>query len=430
LPLPLSSLARPTILAALAATISLGGCRDAGLALGSSPEEARINAGALFGALGARFGPAETAPGYDQIRAQFARSALIPSRIYTDQGIWTASDAQGRVLELSGVPRPGTYLLGLRGAPTTLRNPGEYRRITRLNSLGGDEYQWRVRDELAVGPVSPDELGAALSALLGAADGTNAAVARAAYRNVLPRTTAALGRLFTLDSLALAPAPGGGTLVTLVSTMHPERIAGTFPHYARYLERYSSPASFDLVVYDESGMRWWVAAKDGDRLTLRMKVHDGHVAPLDGPPRRMPDRMRIRANMATRIRVFNIGANDLRGEVRLTRTSAEKGFAVRFRREPEWRLPLLVERMIRTPLRRPFDGDGALYGFSIRRAHGQTLLVRDFDVTVQESAILRWFGGLGSTAMSDFREGAEREYDRFNGEVFAALRADAAALLR
>lgn len=414
----------------LAAALFLGGCRDAALSLGHTPEQARANADALFAALAGRFGQVESAPGFDDIRAKFARSALVPSRIYNDRSIWTASESDARVLELSGRPAGSTYQLGIRGAPTAPRQPGQYRRITHLRSLGNDEFEWRVRDELAVGTVSPDEMGAALSALLRAAQSTSPSALRLHYRAMLPRTAAALGRLFSLDSIGLEPAPGGGTVVTLVSTMHPKQIERVFPNYSRFLERYATPASFDLTVFDEHGMRWWTATKDGDRMMLRLKTHDGFLAPLDGPPRRMPDRMRVRVSMATRIRVFNIGASDLRGEVTLTRTAREKGFVVRFRREPEWRLPLLVERMIRTPLRRPFEEDGTATGFSIRDAGGQTLLVREYDITVQESAIIRWFGGLGTTTMSDFRRGAEREYDRFNGEVFRALHADATALLR
>ncbi len=414
----------------LASILFLSGCRDAGLSLGESPEQARANAESLFGSLAGRFGPSQPAPGFEDIRAKFARSALVPSRIYNDRSIWTASESDARVLELSGRPAGSTYQLGIRGAPETLRQPGQYRRVTRLRSLGNDEFEWRVRDELAVGTVSPDEMGAALSALLRAAEANNPSSARLAYQAMLPRTTAALGRLFSLDSLGLVPAPAGGTVVTLVSTMHPQRIADAFPNYFRFLERYATPASFDLTVFDEHGMRWWTASKDGDRMILRLKTHDGLLAPLDGPPRRMPDRMRVRISMATRIRVFNIGASDLRGDVTLTRAARQKGFVVRFRREPEWRLPMLVERMIRTPLRRPFEGDGTATGFSIRGVGGQTVLVRDYDITVQESAIIRWFGGLGTTTMSDFRRGAEREYDRFNGEVFRALRADAAALIR
>ena len=60
---------------------------------------------------------------------------------------------------------------------------------------------------------------------------------------------------------------------------------------------------------------------------------------------------------------------------------------------------------------------------------GQTLIARRFDVAVQESAIVRWLGGLGGKAMDDFAGRAEVEENRFTAEVLSALRADLGAAL-
>ena len=103
--------------------------------------------------------------------------------------------------------------------------------------------------------------------------------------------------------------------------------------------------------------------------------------------------------------------------------------AVRFFDEPEWQLPPLVARLLRSPLRRPFEGAGSLIRYGVRteaRASGDTVSTvwRDMDVTVQESAILRFFGRLGGTALSDFRAGAEREAEQLWGESLRALAAD------
>ena len=57
------------------------------------------------------------------------------------------------------------------------------------------------------------------------------------------------------------------------------------------------------------------------------------------------------------------------------------------------------------------------------------MVAREFELTVRESAIVRWFGSLGNAALSDFRQGAEREADRFVGELWSALRADVLALV-
>jgi hypothetical protein len=37
---------------------------------------------------------------------------------------------------------------------------------------------------------------------------------------------------------------------------------------------------------------------------------------------------------------------------------------------------------------------------------------------------MRWFGGLGNSALGEFRKGAEKEFDRFNGGVLDALHTD------
>ena len=49
---------------------------------------------------------------------------------------------------------------------------------------------------------------------------------------------------------------------------------------------------------------------------------------------------------------------------------------------------------------------------------------RDIDVTVRESGILRFFGRLGGTALSEFRAGAEREAERLWGETLRGLAED------
>ena len=60
---------------------------------------------------------------------------------------------------------------------------------------------------------------------------------------------------------------------------------------------------------------------------------------------------------------------------------------------------------------------------------GPTELVREFRFRVRESWIIRWLGGRGNEARSDFRKGAEIEADRYNQECLYALRDDVAALL-
>ena len=60
---------------------------------------------------------------------------------------------------------------------------------------------------------------------------------------------------------------------------------------------------------------------------------------------------------------------------------------------------------------------------------GPTELVREFRFRVRESWIIRWLGGRGDEAVSDFRKGAEVEADRYNQECLYALRDDVVTLL-
>jgi hypothetical protein len=426
------SLRSPIFVACLGATIAgAGACRAPAAALGGTPAAARENADEALRALEARFGPVQIDSAMVAVRMKFARGALTPSRLVNDSGAWTSMSDGARLLEIAGSQAPDGYRLGIRGGLPTPRAAGEYRRTTELRPLGEGEYEWHVRDELAVGPVRTRDLGRALTAVLGGAEQHREPTIRTAYREQLPRTTAALGRLFSLDTVRSDPRSDGAADVTIVVGIHPDRLASAFPHWSRYLEKYVSPARYRLIVFDDTGDRWWVAQGEENRVTLRLRVAGGSLVPLDGPQRRMPDALHAQVDFVAKMFLFHVGERQLMADVTLARTPDEAGFAVRFRREPEWVLPPLVARMLRTPLRRPFQGEGAMLGYSVSDgADGAaTLAVRDYRIAVRESAIVRWFGKLGNTALSDFREGAEREADAFEGEFWRALRADVSALL-
>jgi hypothetical protein len=107
----------------------------------------------------------------------------------------------------------------------------------------------------------------------------------------------------------------------------------------------------------------------------------------------------------------------------------EMAMTFRFLDEPDWQLPPLVARLLRSPLRRPFEGSGARVRYGVRtepRGSGDTASIvwRDIDVTVRESAILRFFGRLGGTALGDFRAGAEKEAERLWGETLRGMAED------
>lgn len=428
----LSSLSKLTALTALAAL----SCAPAARGFGAAPEAARANALELFSALQQRFGPRIHDSAAAQARERFARYALAPSRLFRDLALWTTADDSSRTLVLRGAPSPAGYQIvgaGQSLADSTPTGTGEYRRVMRLRAEDDGVFTWHVSDELAAGPAAAGDLSRALGALLAAATRTSGADARDSSRAALPRTTATLARLFALDSLRLAPAPDGSTDVLVALALQPRRLAPTAPALARYVEKYAMPARVTLVAYDSAGVEWWAAGASGGRLTLRLRLRDGALAPLATPPaartERLPGTFRIRADLSTRFGPFRVGARGLVGEVTLERASSAKAFTARFRQEPDWQFPPLVATLIRAPLRRPFAGDGASLRFAARDAAGTLVLERDYAVTVQESAIARWLGGLGGGAVRDFRAGAEAEYDRYLGEVLGAIRTDLAELL-
>jgi hypothetical protein len=104
---------------------------------------------------------------------------------------------------------------------------------------------------------------------------------------------------------------------------------------------------------------------------------------------------------------------------------------MRFQKEPDWSLPPAVGLLIRTPLRRPFIGQGSSFRIALlENPGGQTIVTRRTFGVVEESAILRFLNRLSGTMMGDFVEKTEAEENRFAAEAFNALRYDLRALLQ
>jgi hypothetical protein len=423
----------PAALRALALVLTLlaasASCREAARRLGTTPGQARSHADTLFGALALRFGPARRDSAFEQVRPKLARSAFVPSRLFRDASVWTAAEHDARRVELAGGAERGRYVMAVRaGAPAPSR-PADYKGVIGLRTLREGEFEWSVRDELAVGGVAASQLGRAFTALLAAAGTTAPADARDRLRETLPRSARALGRLASLDALELRPAPDGASDVSLAATLDPSLLAREYPRYSRFLEKYLGPARFEANAFDVSGAsRFWQAALRERTLRLRLRVRGGELVAFEGQAVPVPDTLRVRSDVSVKLGIFRVGARGLEAEVALTREPGEKSFLARFRQEPSWELPPLARPMLRGPLRRPFEGGGSSLSFAARDGSGPTLLTREYRLFVKESWILRWLGGLGSGALSEFRRGAEEEADRFSGEVMKALHDDVLAL--
>lgn len=405
------------------------GCAEAARSLGHGPAGGD-GPKALVEALADRFGPIDREPAFDALRPKLARAALVPSRVFDDATAWTARADAWRAVEFEGYRAGSAYRIGVRAQVATPAGPGGYRGRVRLERLAGGRFEWTVDEELAVGRLRPSDLAAALDTLLRGAEATSEGEARAAIATALPRASSRLGLLLRLETLELLRHAHGATAVRLGVRLMPEGISGFAPRYAAFLRKYLTPIRMRLVVADTAGVAWWSLEAADNLWTLRLRVRDGSLVPLDGPTdRRIPSSLRATADYSTRMGRYKVGASALVAEVALSRTAAEKGFSARFLREPEWELPFLVETLIGGPLHFPFEGQGSEAGWAVRGTpEAGTRFVRHYRARVRETWILRWLGGMTSQAVGEFRRGAEAEADRFNRECLLALRDDLAAL--
>jgi hypothetical protein len=416
----------PSILL-LGVLLPLVGCGEAARGLAQSPAEAQTQADRLLGTLASFFGPTELEPTFAVLRPKLLRAALVPSRVFDDATAWTGGGGDTRAAEFVGAPGPARYRVGVRASAPLPQRPGEYQGRLQLRRLEASQYEWRMREDLALGGLRGQDLAAALTMVWRRAEGLTGVEAAARMRRALPRLTAALGRLISLETLSLVPTPSGGSAVTLGLQLTPAGIRATFPRYAAFIEKYTLPMRFQAAASAGDGDPFWDLDFTQGRLTLHCRIHEGSLAPLTGPPRGLPDKIRVLLAYSMTSGHFRIGFRDLEADVSLIREPQEKGFLARFQRAPDWQLPFLVEPLLRAPLRHPFAGEGALLSLSLHDGL-PTHLVHEYRLEVEESWILRWLSGSTGALVGAFRAGVEDEADRFMGEALSALRADVFAL--
>jgi hypothetical protein len=412
------------VAAAIAAAASNAACRGAVLALAPAPETAAIRADELLSTLQARFGPRVADPRFDAVRAQLARAVFVPSRVYDKPVEGMRVDAESRTVALLGRRTAAGYLLVVSPDAPRPQRPPQYAGEVRLRRVSESEYAWSVRDELSVGGPYVSDLAAGFGAILAAAR----AAARDGMATVAPAfsgTARSLRGLLAVESLRAEPGPGGATAVDLVVRIRPEAIQAEYPAYARYLRQHVAPVRSHLSAVDEAGLKWCEVGLDQLRFSLRFAAADRSLAPLGGALRPCPAALRLQGEILTRPGLFTIGLKGLDGDVRWTRAEGRFSIELRFARQPDWQLPFLIEPLIASSLRRPFEGEGVSMTLAAEDDPlGGTLWTRALGLAVRESWIIRWLGGTVGGAAGDFIGAAERESERLNGEVLEALRAD------
>jgi hypothetical protein len=419
-------------LATAAILSSLGGCRDVAPAFGTSATAARNNADDLFGGIAQRFTNVTRSPKFLIARGKLGKKALTPSQIFNDTSVWTAwyGDTT-RVVTIDGEFANNRYLFTARPWPTTLpKDPGDSRHYIRLRRLGDDQFEWFTNVDITAGRIKPDDFANVISKLMLSSENRSVADLRADYRTNFPRTTAAMGRLFSLDTLVAARDAESATVILLGVRLIPDGIRKTFPDFAKYLDKYVTPAQYKATVTDKRGGRWVEISGDDNYMTIRLRSLNGHFAPLNGPARPIPNDLQLTSDFTTKILFFTVGYHGLVGDVSVIDSDHDRGWLLKFTREPDWKLPAAVSFMIHTPLKRPFRGGGAMFRLVLHENPGNpTIIARRSLTVVQESAILRFLGRLGAEAMGDFVGNSETEENRFSAEVFYALRNDIRALL-
>jgi len=425
---------------ALAALVPLAGCRQIAPAFGPNLSGARQNAEEFFYSIGSRFTNIQRPPRITHARAQFGHYALTPSGIYNDTSVWLAIGADSaRLFGDEGHFSYDRYIVSARLSTTTPDSVTESREIVRLRKLTDNEYEWFTNVDVALGRLPAKTISDVLAAALLGGEGKSPAAIRADYTTSFPRTVAALGRLYTLDTLNATTDAQGATTYELAIRLTPDILKATMPHYAAYIDKYVSKGKYRVSLTDKTGAHWFDAWAGDRYMHFKVRSKGGHFAPLEGPIRQMPEgpirqmpeALTIRSDMSIKILVFTVGWTEMIGDFEVINTPHERGWSMRFAKEPNWTLPPTMGYLLKASLRRPFQGEGIPIRISIKDAPGsQTLLNRRFALTVQESGILRFLNRLSGTAVGDFLGPSEREANRFNADAFRALRLDVAALLQ
>lgn len=423
------------IAAAAALTcLALGACADSFRGLGPTPAVAESHANELFESIAARFDRVDLEPRFEQARLRLAQAALVPSRVFSDSSVWSIMPtATTRTLFAQGATddKLGRYRIDTRTSAMPIVHGADTRHTIQLRLLEPDVYRWDTDVEMGVGRISAAEVSNLFVALFCVAEGRTEAQLREDYRAAFPRTSAAFGRGFAIDSLHLAPAAGGGTSVSITAGFHAEAMQEAYPALAKYLEKYLGPAKYHFVLADKDGATLLDVLGRDRFMTFRYRVADGRLAPLSGPLKPWSDTLRLTSDIKMKVKLFNVGFRQLVTDFVISNVGHERAISIIMQHEPEWDLPLVTERLIRTPLHRPFLGQGGLFQLSVRDTAGaQTVFARRARFDVQESTIARFLGSLAGRMMSDLDATVEAEEDKFLHDGFVAMQADLKTVAR
>jgi hypothetical protein len=429
--LHLSRIPSSARLCRLAAAVALiagsASCSDTLLSAGATPAQAETRADELFQGFANRFNSVELAPKYANARIRLAESALVPSKIFKDSAVWEIwPSATERVLLVNGAIAPnGHYHLESRPALVAVQRPGDTRHTISLQQTADSKYRWTTTVDLSVGSITAENFSVLLSTLMTAPQNRPEAELRQDYRTTVPRATALLSRGFAMDTLRVTPGPTGTTNVMVTVTFRPDLMKPAYPALAGYLDKYLGPAKYHFAFADRAGAPVFDVVGRDRAMTIRYRLQGGKLTTLSGLPRPWPDTLQLTSDVSLKVKIFTVGFKKMLTDVIIDNEGHERGFSFVSQHEPDWDLPFITERLIRSPLRHPFEGEGALFRVTVHDSAGaQSTLGRHVRLNVQESAIMRFIGSLASHAMGDLDAKVEADEDRFIHDLFTALQAD------
>ena len=404
------------------------GCGETARAFGTTPAARVRGADLFFAGLANRFTMVERSPRSARARRALIRAALVPSRVYDDTSVWSARAATTRTLLVAGRPLDRSYYLWDDVAAPRPTAPGESWHYMTLTRLGDGLFRWNTGVDFSVGNVGAESVADIFGHMVRGAERRDERQVRADYRSAFPRTTAAFALLASLDTIQLTPLPDGSTSERLVIRVDPSRMRGRYPNLARYLAKYVTSGRAHLVLRDRGGVEWMSIDARDEHIRIAMRSRDGRLAPRTGPIRTLPDSMVLEADMTMKVKLFTVGFSRLVTDLAIEQRAGYRAWTVHARREPEWHLPLITERLLRTPLRRPFMGEGAMLRVGVREERGTTVLVRSSELVVEESSILRFLNSLAGNVLDDFDPRTEREQHAYLRELFQAMQTDIRAM--
>jgi hypothetical protein len=351
--------------------------------------------------------------------------------VYSDTTVWSAIIPPAtRQLAAHGSLGERAYRFDISAARTPLTKLGDTRHVITLQRLAGGDYQWTTGVDFAMGSMTAADVANLLTALLTAVDARDASTTRAAARGAFPRSSIILGRLFAIDSLVLRPGPQATTTISLNLAVHTDTLAKTAPHFADYVRKYVEKSRFRFSLVDKSGAMFFEATGGAGTIAVRYRVRGGEIVSYVGPPRTMPDSLRLVSDLSMRVKLFDVGWKNLVTDFTFGRSDRSRSWLIVARQEPDWQLPLITARLIRAPLRRPFEGNGSSFEVAVIDSNGgQSILARRARFEVKESGIMRFLSGLVSRVFDDLDVEVEREEAAYVRELMAAFQFDARRLL-